>query len=143
MGLAEFADRLIGHSLHPVPQRLAAVEGPLRVVVQGVHDLEQIGTGHDLRRHFALFGVDAFEFFETPGIGFVEVDLGAEEVPGIQCIGFATAGFVVSGGRQHLLAEEIGQSACGLASRLGVGVEIRAQGVRSCCRVRPGHGPVR
>ena len=127
MGLPEFRDRLVGDLLHPLTQPLGSVQGPFGIVVQRLHDLEQVGTGLDSRRDLTLLGIDAGQFLKTPRIGLIEVDLGAEEVTGVQGVGLATAGLILRGCREEFGSQEIGEMAKGLTGRLGVGAQLFAQ----------------
>src|SRR5690606_22569428 len=85
VGAGEVADRGVGELLHPGLQRIGAVEETGRVRVQGLLRRGDGGAAAgavalvQARRDLLLLGDDAAQLLDAPGVGLVEVDLGAEE----------------------------------------------------------------
>ena len=80
MGCAQLLDCLVAESLHPRLKLFGAVQLALRVVVQNLDCLGNGGTRLDFVGNCLLLGLHAGKFFDTPLVGFFEVDLGTQEL---------------------------------------------------------------
>ena len=76
----EVGDHLVGLALHPLPQRVGAVQLVCRVAVEVVDGLLDASARHDPVGGGAHLGGDPGELLLPPGVGLLEVDRGAEEV---------------------------------------------------------------
>ena len=76
------ADRPVGQRLHPVPERLLALDacGPGRRRARPP-PRRRVAPGDDLVGDGAHLGLEPGQLLEAPGVRLVQVDRGAEEVP--------------------------------------------------------------
>ena len=80
----EFRDGFVGEFLHPGLEGVGALELAGGIVVQDLLGFLHRGAGPDFAGHAFLFGDEAVEFLDAPGVGLLQVHGGAEEVPGGQ-----------------------------------------------------------
>ena len=106
----EGRDHLVGLALHPLPQRVGAVELVGRVAVEVVDRLGDAGTGHDPVGGGTHLGRDPRELLLPPGVRLLEVHRGAQEAPGGEGVAVAADGI-----RLGRPGEEVGAE--GLPSR--------------------------
>ena len=112
-----------------------------RVGVQRGDRVVDRAAGHDLVGDRAHLVLEALELLEAPGVGLVQVDLGAEEVARAEGVPLAADGVLVAAARARARRRGTGRtSAIGVAGRAG---RCRSRSPRSAVDVgprRPGRG---
>jgi len=137
----EGGHRVVRGLLHPLAQRLRAVQLPRRVRVEACHRLLRGGAGAvQLGGDRLLLRDDAGEFLPAPLVRLVEVDGGAEEQAGEALVALAAHPVLLRGVRGEFPAQELGEVGVGLAGVAGAALERGGEGVvgRVTVRARPG-----
>lgn len=141
MHVLQGGHRVVRGLLHPLAQRLRAVQLPRRVRVEACHRLLRGGAGAvQLGGDRLLLRDDAGEFLPAPLVRLVEVDGGAEEQAGEALVALAAHPVLLRGVRGELLPQELGEVRVGLAGVAGAVLERGGEGVvgRVTVRARPG-----
>lgn len=130
MHARKFLNGPVGLVLHPGTQSIQTVHLALRVGIELVEAFGDGGTGVELVCHAALFGVDGGQLFQAPGVGFVEVDLGSQELAREQGVVVATAGVGFGGQGSDDVAEEVSQGVIGFSRAVSGCADLFCQGFR-------------
>ena len=132
----QLRDGTLGQLLHPGAEVLPSFDAPARVAVQDRHGLLPSGSRPDEAADPCLFGAQPGDLLPAPGVGFVQVHGGAEEVPRGPGVDLGPAGVLLPGQRQQLAGKEGAEPGRGGRRRAGGRVQLAAQRVRD-----PGQPP--
>ena len=125
--------RTVGQLLHPPCQRLGAVDQVAALAVEAPQGLGRGGAGIQPIGDGVLLCDDAAQQLQSPLVGLVEVDRGAEEAAGQHPVGLASAAVGVAGVRPDVLAQHARQSRVRVRGLLGMAVQLVAQRVGARC----------
>ena len=131
--VGHLADGAVGELLHPVAELLLALDRAARVGVEASTASSIVAAGLDpvgRPRHLVL---DALQLVPAPRVRLVEVDLGAQERPGLRRVALAADAVAIAAARQQVALEELAE----VRERRG-GASQRAAAARSAEAV--GHG---
>jgi hypothetical protein len=102
----QLLDGPVGQRLHPVAEGLLALDEPAGVLVEHPGRLRDRATGHEAVGDVQHLRLDAVELLPAPGVGLLEVDPGAHEVPRGQLVAVPPDGVALPPERQQLLGQE-------------------------------------
>ena len=123
----QLGDRSFLQILHPLPERLDALDGALGICVE--HGLGRFDAfaGRDLLRRRLHLRVDTVDLVPAPGVGLAQVQIAA--VPGTRVadVPLLPDRVALGGTGQVVLAEEAAESAVALVRSGGGGAKVAPQ----------------
>ncbi len=135
LGARELVDGPVAGLLHPPLQRIGAVQLSARVVVEKLDGLGDRRAGLDLPRYRLLFRDHARQLLDAPLVGLVEIDDGAHEIPGRECVDLAADRVALRCVRRQLVRQEGGQRLVGVRRGLRAGGQLALQRLGQFARV--------